>query len=440
MPDWDALQAALAGDLLRPGTPGYEAARAPAISNFADARPGAVVRCRAEADVAAALAFAADAGLPLAPRSGGHDFAGRSTTTGFVLDLAPLDRVEYADGVATIGAGARLGAVYDALEPDGVTLPAGCGPEVGIAGLTLGGGFGVLGRRHGLLADALVGARATLADGRVVDCDATTEPDLFWALRGAGGARVAVVTSLTFRTVPAPETTSFHLVWPFAQAAEILLAWQTWSPDGPDELAASLLVVAPPDPADPPRVHLFGTMLAPAAATRAVLGAIAGDAEWRFCDTLPFRATKRRLAAHGPGDDRPGTHLHSRSEYLRAPLSAAAVTALADHLAQDRVPGESRELDLSPWGGAYSRVPADATAFAHRDARALLKHTAVTPPGGRSGWQDRSWAIARAAGTGGVYPNFPEPGLDPWSAEHLGGNLARLRAVKRRLDPSGLLG
>ena len=158
--------------------------------------------------------FAATAGLPVAPRSGGHCFAGRSTTDGMVLDVAPLDSVEYAEGAAVIGAGARLGDVYDALAPHGVTIPAGCGPDVGIAGLTLGGGLGILGRRHGLTCDALRAAQVTLPDGRAVTCDEEREPDLFWALRGAGGARFGVVTALAFATVPAPELTAFHLVWP----------------------------------------------------------------------------------------------------------------------------------------------------------------------------------------------------------------------------------
>ena len=109
-----------------------------------------------------------------------------------------------AGGVATIGAGARLGAVYDALDAHGLAIPAGCGPRVGVAGLTLGGGLGILGRSHGLLADSLVGARVVLADGRVVDCDGEREADLFWALRGAGAAGFGVVTELRFATVPAP--------------------------------------------------------------------------------------------------------------------------------------------------------------------------------------------------------------------------------------------
>ena len=185
-----------------------------------------------------------------------------------VIDVGPLDDVSVSDGVATIGAGARLGAVYDALLEHGVTIPAGCGPEVGIAGLTLGGGLGIMGRRHGLTSDSLVGATVAL-DGRLVECDEQREPDLFWALRGAGGGRFGIVTSFTFRTVPAPEATAFDLR--FTDAAALVEAWQAWAPDAPDELAASLLISAGPDPAEPPVIKVFGAMLGSRAETEALL-------------------------------------------------------------------------------------------------------------------------------------------------------------------------
>src|SRR3954454_2610872 len=168
-------------EVLRSGDPGYEAARKPAIARFHDVRPAAVARCRSADDVAAALAFAREADLPVAVRSGGHCFAGRSSTTGVVIDVAPMDGVAVAAGEATIGAGARLGAVYEALDAHGVTIPAGCGTEVGVSGLTLGGGVGLLGRMHGLTSDSLRGAEVVLADGRVVACDAERHADLFWA-------------------------------------------------------------------------------------------------------------------------------------------------------------------------------------------------------------------------------------------------------------------
>ena len=446
-PDWTALQQTIAGEVVQPGSPAYETARRPAIARFRDARPAAVVRCATAGDVAAAIAFARDAGLPIAARSGGHCFAGHSSTDGIVLDLGPMDGVAVAGGVATIGAGARLGAVYDALDADGLAIPAGCGPRVGIAGLTLGGGLGILGRSHGLLADALVGARVVLADGRVVDCDAEREADLFWALRGAGAAGFGVVTELRFATVAAPDATRFEAVFPPAAAAAVADAWQRWSPDAPDALAASLLATVPPDPADPPAVRIAGAYIGPEDEAARLLDDLAARAGAAPASTLlvhaSFRETKRALAdTGGELDPLERDHVESRSEFFAGTIPAGAVAALVDHLASDRRPGEARELDFGPFGGAYTRVAPDATAFVHRDARFLLKHAvaldidagAAARDAARA-WLERSFAIVHPHGTGGVYPNFPEEGLEDWPRAYYGANLERLVAVKERYDP-----
>src|SRR6266508_3817243 len=146
----------LGGEVLVAGSDEYESARRSQIARFDDVSPRAVVRCRLPEDVARALAFARQRGLHVALRSGGHCFAGRSSTSGVVIDLSGMDQVSISDGTVTVGAGARLADVYDALAAHDRTIAAGCGPTVGIAGLTLGGGLGILGRSHGLTADQLV--------------------------------------------------------------------------------------------------------------------------------------------------------------------------------------------------------------------------------------------------------------------------------------------
>ena len=447
-PAWDALERTLAGEVVLPGSPDYQAASTPRIPRFDPVWPAAVVRCRTPEDVASTLAFARGSGLPVAPRSGGHCFAWRSSTSGIVIDLSPMASVSLSGEVATIGAGARLGEVYDALAAHGRTIAAGCGPTVGIAGLALGGGLGILGRRYGLTCDQLLGARVVLADGRVVDCDQRRHEDLFWALRGAGADGFGVVTSLVFRTLPAPDATCFRLTWPADRAARLVETWQRWSPDAPDELAASLLVVVPSDPDRPPLVNVFGSMLGDEAALAPLLEELVARAGVDPASTtrvhLPLREAKRYLAEHGPGDEQPDGHPFSKSEYFRRSLPAEAVAALVGQLVADRAAGESRELDFSPWGGAYNRVAPDATAFVHRRERFLLKHAAVvspeTPVAGREAarrWLAGSWATVHPWGTGGVYPNFPDPDLeDPPRAYH-GANLHRLRQVKRAYDPEG---
>jgi FAD/FMN-containing dehydrogenase len=443
------------GAVLVAGSAEYESARRSQIARFDGVRPHAVVRCRVPEDVAQALAFAQAEGLHIALRSGGHCFAGRSSTTGIVIDVSGMDEVSVGDDTVTVGAGARLADVYDALAAHDRTIAAGCGPTVGIAGLTLGGGIGILGRSHGLTADQLLAARAVLADGRIVDCDEHRHEDLFWALRGAGGGQFAAVAQLVLRTLPAPKATGFHLVWPWTVGAAVVGAWQGWAPEARDAIAASLLVRAPADSDLPPMVIVFGAVLDEESAARAALAefvARVGTAPTTANYVPgPYREIKRHLAEYDvrSGERRsverePG-HSYSKSGFSRRELRADVIAELLARLADGRRPREARVLDFTPWAGAYNRVPADATAFAHRAERFLLKQEVVVAPGASGverdaarGWLSRSWALVHGWGSGGVYPNFPDPELEDWGRAYHGANLDRLRRVKAKYDPENV--
>jgi FAD/FMN-containing dehydrogenase len=455
--DWGALQRAIEGEVVLPGSPDYDPARKPVMARFEHLRPAAVVRCATPADVAATLAVARGLRLPTAIRSGGHSVAGRSSTDGVVVDVTPMRSVAVAGDVASVGAGVRLGDLYDALATRGLTIPAGCGPSVGIAGLTLGGGLGILGRKHGLTCDHLLAAQVVLADGRVVDCDEHHHGELFWALRGAGGGHFGVVTSLVFRTLPAPATTVFHLLWPPAAAAAVVQAWQGWAPAAPDELDATLRLAAVGGGERLPRVEVVGSVLDGDADAAELLGELVGrvgadpvEASRRH---LPHRAAKRYLEGLGSVEDRersgpqrppqPG-HLYTKSEFFRRPLPVETVAALVEHLTGGLAPGQAREVDFLPWGGAYNRVPADATAFAHRGERFLVQHlvevgadAAPAERGAARDWLARSWTLVHPWGSGGVYPNFPDPDLQDWAHAYHGSNYDRLRRVKAAYDPDG---
>jgi FAD/FMN-containing dehydrogenase len=255
------------------------------------------------------------------------------------------------------------------------------------------------------------------------------------------------VISLVFRTVPAPAATSFHLIWSAEPAAALIDTWQSWAPDAPDELAASLLVTA--EAGSAPAVNLFGTMAAGENETRALLDefvARAGDEPTATAvEHLPYRETKSYLAERGPGDAPEGWHPYSKSEYFRGRLPADAIASLVDNLASGRSAGQTRVLDFTPWGGAYNRVSADATAFAHRDERFLIKHGLMLDPDAPSDeqeagrrWLTRSWEIVHPFGSGGVYPNFPDPELDDWERAYHGDNYSRLAQVKARYDPDNV--
>jgi FAD/FMN-containing dehydrogenase len=448
MADWDALHGAVEGEVVLPDSADYDRLRTPPMARFRDVRPAAVVRCRTPADLAEALAFALGSGLEVVVRSGGHCFAGGSSTRGVLVDVGPMDGVSLAGEIATVGAGARLGEIYDTLAGSERTIAGGCGPTVGIAGLTLGGGLGLLGRTHGLTSDQLVGAEVVLADGRVVRCDQQEHADLFWALRGAGSTRFGVLTSLELAAVPALDATAFECHWPERAMAVIVDAWQDWAPDADDGVAASLLVTAPADPGRSVDVRVFGAMIGSESDARSTLDGMVAragiDPVSATFEQLPYRQAKRYLAEHDAGSTAkpdPG-HLFAKSEFFRAPLPAPSTTALAAHIRFARVPGQARELDFTPWGGAYNRVRRDATAFPHRTARFLLKHEVVidaeeaqTGTVAAREWLARSWALAHPSGTGGAYVNFPDPDLGAWAPAYHGANLDRLLSVKARYDP-----
>jgi hypothetical protein len=360
-------------------------------------------------------------------------------------------------GVATIGAGARLGNTYEALQKHNVTIPGGTCPSVGIAGLTLGGGLGILGRKYGVTSDRLIGAQIVLADGRILDCDESHNEDLFWALRGAGSGNFGVVTSLTFRTVPVPSITNFHLKWPFDRAIRVIEAWQRWAPNGPDELAASLKVTATGNVDQAPSVNVYGALMGTESDATDLLDKFvarsgsdptsASSKQMTFSETRRFWANLGVEEAGAAENLQPSVaqpYLFTKSEFFKRPLPAETIMALVENFSLERRPGESRELDFMPWGGAYNRVKPDATAFVHRDELFQLKHAVTVDPVASSnqkmdaqGWVLRSWESVHPWGSGRVFQNFVDPDLKEWADAYYGTNYDRLVRVKAQYDPTG---
>jgi FAD/FMN-containing dehydrogenase len=458
-PDWPALQGAIAGEVALAGSPPYERVDPPFNARFHDMRPQAIVRCATPDDVRETISFLAEHRMETALRSGGHCFAGHSSTAGVVVDVTPMGAVDVSGGVATVGAGARLGDVYDALQQHRLAIPAGTCPPVGIAGLVLGGGLGILGRAYGVTSDHLVRAQIVLADGRILECDEHHDADLFWALRGAGAGNFGVVTSFQFRTVPAPDATNIHAAWPYSRAAAVIDAWQGWAPFGPDELAASLKVTASADKAEPPAVDVYAAVLGTETDALELLDQlvvrVGADPAEESHRHMPFPATRRFWADLGRAEDRASEgrepeptqprRLFAKSEFFRRPLPNEAIAALVDTFSRARALGESRELDFMPWGGAYNRVRPDATAFVHRAERFQIKHAAVVDPPASTNaeaaahrWVTRSWRSVHPWGSGRVFQNFADPDLEGWAEAYYGTNYDRLVRIKARYDPTNV--
>jgi FAD/FMN-containing dehydrogenase len=461
--DWAALAGRLKGTLVLPADALYANAHRLFNPVFDAIAPAAVAYCQSEADVASCVGFARDHGVTPIPRSGGHSYAGYSTGTGLVVDVSRMRSVAPGAGTAVIGAGARMIDVYAGLAAAGVMVPAGSCPTVGIAGLTLGGGVGVLSRKYGLTSDNLLAARVVTADGRTLVCDATHEPDLHWALRGGGGGNFGVVTELTFRTSPAPGLALFSLRWPWGQAGAVLTAWQGWAPGAPDELWSNCLLLSSDGTAAgaQPTVRVTGvfagTVAQASAALSGLLSGVGAAPLQRSLSAQPFLEAMKieggcagysldqcSLQTQNPAGLLTRDPFAARSDYLAAALPAAGVAAAVAAVERRQAAGglASGGLAFDAYGGAINRVPADATAFVHRAMRASIQYSAnwrQADPAAvvsvNQAWLNDAQQALRPFVSGAAYQNYIDPNLAGWQQAYYGANLRRLVAVKQRYDP-----
>lgn len=449
-PDWLALRSRLQGTLTLPGDPGYALAARGYNPLFDANQPAAVAACARPSDVQACLAAASAARLPVAARSGGHSYAGYSAPPGgLVVDLAPMAAIDLRpDGTATVGAGARLIDVYNTLATAGRCLPGGSCPTVGIAGLTLGGGVGVLTRQLGLSIDHLVSAAAVTPDGVLRTASAASEPDLFWALRGGGGGNGAVVTSFTFATVPAPTLAVSATSYPAGSAGAVLGGWLAWIRQAPASIWSNCIVSS----GTPPTIRVNATSTEPTAALSSALGDLARSAGTAaahqsvtsmgyLAAMLYFAGCSQVAACHlagrGAGAGKLGREAFVASSRVMGtvPADPGAVVALLSGR-----PGI--DLIVDALGGAVAQVAPGDTAFAHRSAVATMQIYAATSaaaaPSARQAVAAVRDGLVPLVGSG-AYVNYIDPGLAGWQHAYYGANLARLQSVVRRYDPGGVL-
>ncbi|WP_413451193.1 FAD-binding oxidoreductase [Georgenia phoenicis] len=434
------LEQTLDGRLLRPDADGFAALTA---REFAarDTPPTAVAQVRTTAEVSTAVRAAREAGLPVAVRSGGHSYAHHSAGPGaLVLDVRGVDAVSIDPGamVGHAGGGVSAGAYSRAAGEHGLATGFGDTGTVGVAGIALGGGIGFLSRRDGLTVDNVLAAEVVLADGSVVTADADHHPDLFWALRGGGGS-FGVVTGLTFRLRPTAVVTGGMLA--FEPSPERLAAAAQAVLDAPDGLSAMVnVLVAPPAPFLPEAVHGRPVML--------VLVCWSGAEADAAAALRPLRALGEPLVddvgphsyvdmLHGPPPSPQPLHPVMRTGFTDRLDEQWAATAL-EALAGART---FAALNIRPMGGAIARVPAEATAFAHRK-RAVMASVAATVPDAASVPVAEEWADATAGALGlpgAGYVNFMSAtGAEDVAAAYPGAVLERLRRVKRHYDPENV--
>ncbi|HJX06921.1 MAG TPA: FAD-binding oxidoreductase [Actinomycetota bacterium] len=455
---WHRLAASLDGNVIRPGTPGYPTARLAYDPLFDDVRPRAIVRVASTRDVARTIAFARDHGLRSTARSGGHSYGGYSLSDGIVIDVTTLDHVspEPAARRATIGSGASLMQVASGLAPDGLVVPGGTCATVGIAGLTLGGGQGVTGRRFGLTCDSLEAATIVLADGTVVRCDANRHDDLFWGLRGGGGGNLGVVTSFTFAAHPLIHLTICSLSWRWSQAANVIRAWADWAPAAPHDLWSSLRLRW--IPGSGPQVSMIGTWSGAPSALAKVLDDLtsAVPPTTRSTSTLPYLDVAKLYAGcAGQSTDDCSLQIHggtlprqaslAKSDFFDHRISSADVDAMLGRIearSTSALRSSSGGVIFDSWGGRIAELGSHATAFPHRRARFLAQEfvTFSSVPDGATltanrRWLTSLWRTLRNSASGAAYVNYIDPELHGWARAYYGDNLDRLVTVKRRYDP-----
>jgi FAD/FMN-containing dehydrogenase len=432
------------GELLRPGDPGYDDARR-GYNLLHDLRPALLARPVDGGDVARALELAAGAGLEVAVRSGGHSLAGYGGTDGgLLLDLSAMRAVELdpAARVAVVEAGATAGLVTDATAAHGLVVPFGDSPDVGVGGITLGGGVGWLSRKLGLTLDSVEAVELVTADGQALQVDAGQHPDLFWAVRGGGG-NFGVVTRFRYRLHPIGEVLGGALVLP--ATGDVLRGAVGLADAAPDELTTIMLVTRlPPLALVPPeaqgRLGILVTLVwcGDLAAGERVLDGFRGLAP-PIADLVGSRPypSMHELLGEAPPSVTNITYSFAADE-----LDEAAIGSILEALDEPSLPsGEAlAAVELRVLGGAVGRVPVDATAFAHRRRRLLCS---VVAAGFAEDDSDRHRRWVRSLGDAlghlakGAYLNFLDAADEGRLHEtYPDPTYQRLAQVKRRYDPS----
>ena len=449
------LDRSLRGDVIQRGAHGYNAARVLFNTRFDAVKPQAIAFCESLTDVQKTVRWARRHHIHIVPRSGGHSYAGYSTTPGVIVDVSRLNAISLtAAGPAGIGAGARLIDVYSALALRGRTVPAGTCPTVGIAGLAQGGGVGFLARKFGLTCDNLLAATVVLADGTAVVANAHQHPDLYWALRGGGGGNFGVATRLVFRTHPVADVSTYSLAWPWADAKRVVAEWQKLAPHAPDGLFCVLNLNAAAGSSASPQITSAGQFDGTEAQLRALLQPLAdAGMPTRFTTssrtylnaTLMWAGCSSDVAAcHLPPQGNLGrSTFAAKSSYGNRALTAQGIDVLVRQIEARRATGSGSGIVLfDSYGGAINRVPKDATAFVHRDALFSMQYLAYWEAGAVAApnvaWLRRFYAAMRPHVSPFAYQNYIDADLTNWQHAYYGSNLARLQRIKRRYDPQNV--
>ena len=444
--DLQALRAQLRGTACAPMDAGYDEART--IWNaMIDRRPGLAIRCQGASDVLQAVALARKHGLVVAVRGGGHNIAGSAVCEGgLLIDLSPMRwvRVDPVAKLANVGPGATLADVDRETQAFGLAVPTGINSTTGIAGLTVGGGFGWITRKFGMTIDNLVSADVVTADGRLLRASEKENSDLFWAIRGGGG-NFGIVTNFEFKLhAVGPQVLSGLVIHPFADAKKILTQYQPILDKAPDDLTCwAVMRQAPPLPFIPAEWHGKEVLILAMIWAGDMAEGEKAMAELRglgkpIVDVVSPHPFVGWQAAFDPLLT-PGARNYWKTHDFER-LGEEAIDMLLD--AVKTLPGPECEIFIAHVGGAMARVPADATAYPQRKAHFIMNvHTRwreASQDAACIGWARKLFDAAAKYAIGSAYVNFmPEDETDRIEKVY-GSNFKRLTAIKRKYDPDNL--
>ncbi|TAN09716.1 MAG: FAD-binding oxidoreductase [Rhizobiaceae bacterium] len=432
------LRRTLRGELVLPTDPAYAQARQ-VWNGLVDKRPGAIAYCAGTDDVVAALSFARENTMPLSVRSGGHNVAGNSVCEGgLVIDLSRMKNRSVDDKrrVAWAEAGLTLAEFDGATQVCGLATTMGVNGDTGIAGLTLGGGFGKLGRRFGLACDNLLSAEIVTADGRVLRASADENPDLFWGLRGGGG-NFGIVTSFEYRLHPiGTEVLAGSIVFREAKARDALRFYDEFARTAPDELSLdAALVTAAGERMFSISVFHSGSSREAEMAIAPLLAYAQSKASNESLGRVPYLQVQSAGDALFPR----GRRYSWKAQFMRE-LSQDAIDTLLD--VYSKAPNDNALIVLQQVGGAISRVPVSETAYACRNAEFDCFPIAIWDDPAKDeiniGWVREVWAAVKPFSTGAVYVNnLGNEGEERVKAAY-GPNYQRLVALKSKYDPTNI--
>lgn len=461
---WSRLRSALSGALVLPADDGYEQAKKMVLGQFDSVTPQALAYCESAEDVGRCLRFAAGHGLPVAPRSGGHNYAGWSTTPGLVVDLSRMNQVRPGPDTVRLGSGAQAVDIVARLAPHNLQTISGLCPTVCPGGYILGGGIGWATRKYGVAADKLRSATVVLADGSVVRASEKSETDLFWALRGGGGGNFGVVTEFEVEPVAIPSLVNFNLTWKWDDALDVTHAYLEWLGHAPDSWGSTLaLFMEKSGPKAVPQLLIHGAYLGDADAFRKardeLVAAIGkrpatedvaelpyAEGSMQFYECGDLSVEECHLVGNNPEAKLPRYNFAvDRGRLADRPLTRTAVRELIEAFSADRVTEQFRYLTFFALGGRSNRVGRTETAYVHRTSQYYIGYTVGlhnNTPDAQSraaaqSWADKGFAVCDRYGIPENYINFPDPHLADWRSAYYGENHARLVAVKQHYDPDG---